>query len=51
MMLLYGSGMGDGNAHAPTNLPILVLGGGAGQLEGRPPPAVPGRTRRWRICT
>ena len=34
MMLLYGAGMSDGNAHAPTNLPILVLGGGAGALKG-----------------
>jgi hypothetical protein len=34
MVLLYGYGMADGNAHAPSNLPILVLGGGTGTLEG-----------------
>jgi hypothetical protein len=34
MVLLYGYGMADGNAHAPSNLPILVLGGGTGTLKG-----------------
>jgi hypothetical protein len=34
MFLVYGYGMADGNAHAPTNLPILLLGGGAGALKG-----------------
>jgi hypothetical protein len=34
LVLIYGYGMADGNAHAPTNLPILVLGGGAGTLKG-----------------
>lgn len=28
--LLYGSGLGDGNAHARSNLPLLVAGGGGG---------------------
>ena len=31
---LYGSGMGNPNAHDHTNLPILVAGGGAGRLKG-----------------
>ncbi len=31
---LYGSGMGDPNAHDHTNLPILVAGGAAGRLKG-----------------
>ena len=31
---LYGSGMGNPNVHDHVNLPILVAGGGAGQLKG-----------------
>src|SRR5262249_14944418 len=34
MVLLYGYGMADGNAHAPSNLPILLLGGASDQLKG-----------------
>ncbi len=34
VMLLYGSGLSDGNAHLNTNLPMLVAGAGAGQLKG-----------------
>ena len=30
MILVYGAGMSDSNAHSPYNLPILLLGGGAG---------------------
>jgi hypothetical protein len=33
-MLIYGYGMADGNAHAPSNLPVLLVGGGAGTLKG-----------------
>ena len=33
-MYLYGSGMGNPNAHDHTNLPIVVAGGGAGRLKG-----------------
>jgi hypothetical protein len=33
-VLIYGSGMGDSNLHDPRDLPILVAGGGAGQLRG-----------------
>jgi hypothetical protein len=33
-MIIYGGGMSNGNAHDPRNLPILVLGGGCGQLKG-----------------
>jgi hypothetical protein len=31
---LYGSGMGNGDVHDHVNLPILVAGGGAGNLKG-----------------
>ena len=34
LVLLYGSGMGDSNLHDPRNLPILIAGGGAGQVRG-----------------
>lgn len=34
MMLMYGCGMSDSNAHSPLNLPVLLLGGCGGQLEG-----------------
>jgi hypothetical protein len=34
LMILYGAGMSDGNAHSPRNLPILLVGGGAGRLKG-----------------
>lgn len=32
--ILYGSGMGNSNLHEPRDLPILVAGGGSGQLKG-----------------
>ena len=37
VMMVYGCGMSDGNAHDPLNLPILLVGGGAGSIK-------PGRT-------
>jgi hypothetical protein len=33
-LLLYGSGMGDSDAHNHSNLPILVAGGAAGNMNG-----------------
>ena len=33
-LLLYGAGMSNSNAHAPINLPIMVVGGAAGGLKG-----------------
>src|SRR5205085_6119326 len=33
LLLIYGSGMSDSNAHSPANLPILLAGGAAGQLK------------------
>jgi hypothetical protein len=33
-ILMYGSGMSDGNQHSHLNLPLLLIGGGAGQLKG-----------------
>src|SRR5438067_3161530 len=34
MIMMYGTGMGDCNAHDPRNIPMLLAGGGAGQLKG-----------------
>jgi hypothetical protein len=33
-VILYGAGMSNSNAHIPTNLPILLVGGGGGQIKG-----------------
>jgi Protein of unknown function (DUF1552) len=33
-VIIYGSGISDSNEHLHTNLPILVAGGGAGELKG-----------------
>ena len=32
-MILYGSGMSNSNLHLPMNLPLVVVGGGAGQVK------------------
>jgi hypothetical protein len=34
-MILYGAGMSESNEHYPYNLPVLLLGGGAGLKGGR----------------
>jgi hypothetical protein len=34
VMVVYGSGMSNSNLHVPHKLPILVAGGGAGQIKG-----------------
>ena len=34
VMIVYGAGFSDSNAHSPRNLPILLLGGGGGQVKG-----------------
>ena len=39
-MIVYGSGIGDGNAHNHDNLPVILAGGGAGTLT-------PGR--HWKL--
>ena len=33
-IVLCGAGMSDGNSHSPEDLPVLLAGGGAGQLRG-----------------
>jgi hypothetical protein len=34
MILIYGAGMSNSNRHDPSNLPIVLLGGGSGTLRG-----------------
>jgi hypothetical protein len=34
MTILYGSGLSNSNRHVGDNLPIMVVGGGAGRLKG-----------------
>lgn len=34
MVMIYGCGMSDSNAHSPINVPVLVLGTGGGRLKG-----------------
>jgi Protein of unknown function (DUF1552) len=34
MTILYGSGISNSNQHSGDNLPLLVMGGGAGRLKG-----------------
>ncbi len=33
VMVVYGSGLSDGNAHDHNNLPVMIAGGGAGTLK------------------
>ena len=33
-MIVYGSGISDGNLHLHDNLPVLLVGGGAGKIKG-----------------
>jgi hypothetical protein len=33
-LIVYGSGMSNGNGHTPSPLPIVVLGKGAGLVQG-----------------
>ena len=33
-LFLYGAGMGDGDRHTPLDLPVVLAGGGRGQLKG-----------------
>lgn len=34
ILLMYGSGMSNSNVHSPVDLPLLLVGGGAGRLAG-----------------
>ncbi len=43
-LILYGSGMGNGNVHAADHLPTLLVGGGAGSMKGNRHIVPPERT-------
>ena len=43
MTILYGGGISNSTFHAGNNLPVLLLGGGAGWLRGGRTPALPRR--------
>jgi hypothetical protein len=43
-MVLHGSGLGDGDRHEHTDLPLVLVGGGAGRLKG-------GRVLRYPVDT
>src|SRR5947209_7517746 len=34
MTMMYGSGIADSNSHSPIDIPLLLAGGGAGNLKG-----------------
>jgi len=34
MTLMYGAGMADSNSHSPIDIPLILAGGGAGNLKG-----------------
>jgi hypothetical protein len=34
MTMMYGAGMADSNSHSPINIPLILAGGGAGNLKG-----------------
>ena len=34
VMILYGAGISNSNRHAPDNLPLLLVGGGSGEIRG-----------------
>jgi len=43
-LLLYGSGMGNGNVHAADHLPTMLVGGAAGAMKGNRHIVAPERT-------
>ncbi len=34
MTLIYGAGIADSNSHSPFNIPVILAGGGAGNIKG-----------------
>lgn len=44
VMILYGGGMSDGDAHSHDNLPVLLAGGGSGALRGKGHLVYPAKT-------
>jgi hypothetical protein len=44
MTMIYGCGIADSNSHAPFNIPVALVGGGAGRLKGGRHISYPGGT-------
>ena len=44
VMMMYGAGMADSNAHAPVDLPIVLAGGGAGSSRAAGTSGIPSDT-------
>ena len=44
-MIVYGSGLSDGNRHTHEDLPVMLVGQG-GDFEARPPHRLSARARR-----
>ena len=47
-VVLFGSGMSDGNVHNNYNVPVIVVGGKALGIKRQPSHAVSRTARRWR---
>src|SRR5262249_20122094 len=43
-ILMYGSGLGDGDLHSPLDLPVFLIGGGGGRPSGERDHTVPPST-------
>ena len=50
MTILYGSGISNSNAHSGDNLPLLLVGGGAGKLKGGRHLKYRRQADAWRTC-
>ena len=49
-LFLYGAGMGDGDRHTPLDLPVVLAGGGSGQLKGGRHIKYPENTPFMNLC-
>ncbi len=50
MTILYGAGLSNSTGHSGDNLPLLLMGGGAGRLKGGRHINYPAN-RRWPTCS
>ena len=50
MTILYGSGISNSNGHSGDNLPLMLVGGGAGTAQRRPPSQVFRQAVAWPTC-
>ena len=50
MLILFGAGMSNSKRPRAKQLPLVLVGGGAGHTGGEPP-AVCARYLRWKTCT